>query len=183
MPKHFCLLSSLLLFAGVVTTGALHSRLEISVPCREFVWESSPTVLYNLAFALSRTNALQDWVFAFESGSLTRTCVNASYSSAFDDPQILMRIDLARVGVRKTTCFSGGMLSEKVVVTGVPYFTDGAADISAARDTANPTHLRVSAAFDVATPWVFKLAESALEHHARSYLKRYTELFAQTVCT
>lgn len=173
----------LMLLAGVATVGALHSQLNISVPCREFLWDNSPTVLYNLAFALSRKNSLQHWVFAFESGSLTQTCVNASYSSAFDDPPTFMRIDLARVGVRKTTCFSGGIVSEKVVVTGVPYFTDGAADISAARDPVNHTHLRVSAAFDVATPWVFKLAESALEKHARDYLRRYSELFAQTVCT
>jgi hypothetical protein len=175
-------LSTLLVVASLAAARALQVQYEDRVSCREFVWENSPTVLYNIAFALSRNSAVQDWVFAFESGSMTQTCVNASYTSAFDDPQMLMRIDLGRVAVRKTTCFSGGVLSEKAAVTQVPYFGKAFADISAARDPASPTHLRFTAAFSVETPWIFKVAEGALAQHVRSYLQRYTALLAKVVC-
>jgi hypothetical protein len=176
------LLSAITIVASLAVARALQVQYQDSVPCREFFWENNPTVLYNLAFAMSRNSVLQDWVFAFESGSMTQTCVNASYTSAFDDPQMLMRIDLGRVAVRKTACFSGGVLSEKAAVTNVPYFDKASADISAARDPASPTNLRFTATFSVETPWIFKVAEGALVQHVKSYLKRYTALLAKAVC-
>lgn len=176
------LASVITIVASLSVAHALQVQHEDSVACREFFWDNNPTVLYNLAFAMSRNSVLQDWVFAFESGSMTQTCVNASYTSAFDDPQMLMRIDLGRVAVRKTACFSGGVLSEKATVTQVPYFGKASVDISAARDPASPTHLRFAGTFSVETPWIFKVAEGALAQHVRSYLKRYTALLAKSVC-
>jgi hypothetical protein len=168
--------------AGLAGARALHVQRQASVPCREFVWESSPTVLYNLAFAMSRNSVLQDWVFAFEGANLTQACVNASYTSAFDDPQLLVRIDLGSVAVRKTACFSGGVLSERAAVANVPYFGPAHADVSAARDPARPADLRVTAAFGAETPWVFKVAERALATHVGGYLDRYIALLARAVC-
>jgi len=176
------LVSVIAIVASLSVANALQVQHEDLVACREFFWDNNPTVLYNNAFAMSRNSVLQDWVFAFESGSLIETCVNASYTSAFDEPQMLMRIDLGRVKVRKTACFSGGVLSEKATVTEVPYFDKASAEISAARDPASPTHLRFVATFSVETPWIFKVTESALAQHVRSYLKRYTALLAKSVC-
>jgi hypothetical protein len=176
------LVTVITIVASLAVAHALQVQHEDSVSCREFFWDNNPTVLYNLAFAMSRNSVLQDWVFAFESGTMTQTCVNASYTSAFDDPQMLMRIDLGRVTVRKTVCFSGGVLSEKATIAQVPYFGKASVDISAARDPASRTHLRFTATFSVETPWIFKVAEGALAQHVSSYLKRYTALMAKAVC-
>lgn len=176
------LVSAITIVISLTVAHALQVQHQQSVPCREFFWENNPTVLYNLAFAMSRNSVLQNWVFAFESGSLTQTCVNASYISAFDDPQMFMRIDLGRVAVRKTACFAGGVLSENATVTQVPYFDKASADISVTRDPASPTHLRFTATFSVETPWIFKVVEGALTQHVSSYLKRYTALLAKAVC-
>ena len=63
----------LIFMAVTVFANALQLQHEEFVPCLNFFWDSSPVIIYNNAFEMSRNNMLQDWVFALEKESLTFT--------------------------------------------------------------------------------------------------------------
>lgn len=172
----------LIFMAVTVFANALQVQHEEFVPCLNFFWESSPVIIYNNAFEMSRNNMLQDWVFALEKESLTYSCVNASYYSAFDDPQLFFRIDLGRVAVRKSTCFNRGVLVENVSITQVPYFDKASLELYAMRDSSRPSHIHISASFKSNTPWILKIYEELLQKHVTSYLVRYFTLLVKTIC-
>jgi hypothetical protein len=172
----------LILLTLAISVETLNVQHEDLVPCRNFFWDGSPVILYNIAYEMSRNNMLQDWVFAFEKESLTQTCINASYYSAFDDPQTFIRIDLGRIAVRKSVCFTQGVLSENVSLTQVPYFDNAFLHISTARSSVNASHMHMKASFRVKIPWIFKVNVKSLETHVIDYLKRYFTLLAKTIC-
>ena len=113
------------------------------------------------------------------------SCVNVSYVSAFENPKMLLPIDLRRISVRKTACVSWRTFHEQIVISNIPFFSEALADVSASRDDTHPSPgaLRVTAKFNVNTPWGFQFAETRLLEYIRGYLARYADLLVQTICS
>ena len=155
----------------LASTQSLHVRHEISVQCTRPVWDNSQTRLYNMAFEVNPKRF--------------KSLVNVSYVIAFKNPKMLLPIDLRRIFVRKTACVSRRNFHEQIVISNIPFFREALADVSASRDDTHPSpgNLRVTAKFNVNTPWGFQLAETRLLEYVRGYLARYADLLVQTICS
>ena len=55
--------------------------------------------------------------------------------------------------------------------------------VAASRDDTHPSALRVTAKFNVNTPWAFQLAETRLLEYIRGYLARYANLLVRATCS
>jgi len=83
------------------------------------------------------------------------------------------------------TCVSRRNFHEQIVISNILFFREALADVSASRDDTHPSPgvLRVTAKFNVNTPWGFQLAETRLLEYVRGYLARYADLLVQTICS
>jgi hypothetical protein len=155
------------------------------VQCTHPVWDNSQTRLYNMAFEVNPKHIIENWKYKDMQTDSVDSCVDVSYVSAFENPKMLLPIDLGRISVRKTACVSGRDFREQIVISNIPFFKEALADVSASRDDQHPRPgaLRVTAEFNVDTPWGFQLAETTLLEYIRRYLARYADLLVQTICS
>jgi hypothetical protein len=142
-----------------------------------------------MAFEVNPKHVMENWNYKDIQESIqadsVESCVNVSYASAFENPKMLLPIDLRRISVRKTACVSRRAFHEQIVIANIPFFSEALADVSASRDDTHPSPgaLRVTAEFSVHTPWGFQLAETRLLEYVRGYLARYADLLVQTICS
>jgi len=167
----------------LASTQSLHVRHEISVHCTRPVWDNSQACLYNMAFEVNPKHVMENWNYKDIQADSVQSCVNVSYASAFENPKMFLPIDLRRISVRKTACVSRRTFREQIVISNIPFFGEALADVAASRDDTHPSALRVTAKFNVNTPWAFQLAETRLLEYIRGYLARYADLLVQTICS
>lgn len=169
----------------LVSTQSLHIQHEISVQCAHPVLDNSQALLYNMAFEVNPTHIIDNWKYKDTQTDSVESCVNVSYVSTFENPKMLLPIDLRRISVRKTACVSRRSFHEQIVISDIPFFKEARADVSASRDDMHPSPgaLHVRAKFNAETPWGLQLAETALLEYVRHYLARYADLLVQTICS
>jgi hypothetical protein len=140
-----------------------------------------------MAFEVNPKHVMENWNYKDIQESIqadsVESCVNVSYASAFENPKTFLPIDLRRISVRKTACVSRRTFREQIVISNIPFFGEALADVAASRDDTHPSALRVTAKFNVNTPWAFQLAETRLLEYVRGYLARYADLLVRATCS
>jgi hypothetical protein len=140
-----------------------------------------------MAFEVNPKHVMENWNYKDIQESIqadsVESCVNVSYASAFENPKTFLPIDLRRISVRKTACVSRRTFREQIVISNIPFFGEALADVAASGDDTHPSALRVTAKFNVNTPWAFQLAETRLLEYVRGYLARYADLLVRATCS
>jgi hypothetical protein len=136
-----------------------------------------------MAFEVNPKHVMENWNYKDIQADSVESCVNVSYASAFENPKTFLPIDLRRISVRKTACVSRRTFREQIVISNIPFFGEALADVAASRDDTHPSALRVTAKFNVNTPWAFQLAETRLLEYIRGYLARYADLLVRATCS
>jgi hypothetical protein len=136
-----------------------------------------------MAFEVNPKHVMENWNYKDIQADSVQSCVNVSYASAFENPKMFLPIDLRRISVRKTACVSRRTFREQIVISNIPFFGEALADVAASRDDTHPSALRVTAKFNVNTPWAFQLAETRLLEYIRGYLDRYADLLVRATCS
>jgi hypothetical protein len=136
-----------------------------------------------MAFEVNPKHVMENWNYKDIQADSVESCVNVSYASAFENPKMFLPIDLRRISVRKTACVSRRTFREQIVISNSPFFREALADVATSRDDTHPSALRVTAKFNVNTPWAFQLAETRLLEYVRGYLARYADLLVRATCS
>jgi hypothetical protein len=101
----------------LASTQSLHIQHEIN----------SQTRLYNMAFEVNPKHIIENWKYKDMQTDSVESCVDVSYVSAFENPKMLLQIDLRRISVRKTACVSGRNFREQIVISNIPFFKEALA--------------------------------------------------------
>ena len=107
-------------------------RRKTSVPCNDAFSENSQPRLYNTAFEMTPNPILQNWQYnPFTQNEIDdrvmkvdsmQSCVNLSYVSAFEDPEILLHVDPTHISIQKKACVAAGNSHEQIVISNIPFF-------------------------------------------------------------
>ena len=76
-------------------------------------------ILQNWQYNPFTQNEIDDRVMKVDS---MQSCVNLSYVSAFEDPEILLHVDPTHISIQKTACVAAGNSHEQIVISNIPFF-------------------------------------------------------------